>query len=125
MAQTEPLSAAVAVFVGGGAGAVARWLVSQALVSPWGTAAVNVVGCFLLAVLAHPRLGVSEPWRVALGTGALGGFTTYSTFNLDVVTALRDGKPERAALIAAVTFGGCLLAGLAGWALADRLRPPG
>jgi CrcB protein len=112
---------AVWIFVGGGCGAVGRWLVSTSLPSPWGTVVANVVGSMLLAALLHPRLGTPDAWRLALGTGLLGGFTTYSTFNTEVLAALVNGQPGRAFLLAVLTLGGCLLAGAIGYGAAGLL----
>lgn len=62
---------------------------------PWGTLAVNVIGCFLAGVLffvMHERLLLGEPWRTALMVGLLGGFTTFSAFGLQTFTLLREGE---------------------------------
>src|SRR5262249_24301117 len=53
---------------------------------PWGTLAVNVVGCLAMAVIAgaaDARLGLHPDMRLFLMTGILGGFTTFSAFALD------------------------------------------
>jgi CrcB protein len=82
------------VFAGGGAGAVARYLVGMQTLRllgprwPYGTFTVNVAGGFLMGTLvgflAH-RGGVDQDrWRVLLGVGVLGGFTTFSAFSLEV-----------------------------------------
>ncbi len=112
------------IFLGGGSGAVCRYLVATVVPAPWGTWMVNVLGSMLLAGLLHPATGLSEGWRFGLGTGFMGGFTTYSTFNLDVWGALVAGEPGRAALIATATFTGCLLGAALGWALAGTLGRP-
>lgn len=115
------------VFLGGGLGAVARWSVSLWVPGAVGTLIVNVLGSALLAGLAHPHGGLdlaAHPWRLALMTGALGGFTTYSTFNLDVLSLLQAGQPGRAALLAGGTLGACLGAGALGWAVAGGLADP-
>jgi CrcB protein len=81
------------VFAGGGLGAVARYLVGMQTLRafgpnwPYGTFTVNIVGglCMglLAGFLAH-RGGVDqERWRVLLGVGVLGGFTTFSAFSLE------------------------------------------
>lgn len=60
---------------------------------PWATFGVNVVGSFLLGVLVAVLVGrgAGERWRLALGTGVLGGFTTYSTFIVEVDRLVADG----------------------------------
>ena len=88
----------LAIAVGGALGAVARykagyWL-SQVLGHgfPWGTLAVNIIGSFLMGLLVE---GAAVRWhldgnlKALLMTGLLGGFTTFSTFSLDVVTLLQ------------------------------------
>ncbi|MDO9224109.1 MAG: fluoride efflux transporter CrcB [Caulobacter sp.] len=82
------------VAAGGAAGAVTRYLVgAQAMRAfgpgwPWGTLVVNVVGGLamglLAATLAHRGGGDQERWRLLLGVGLLGGFTTFSAFSLEV-----------------------------------------
>ena len=88
------------VALGGGAGAVARYLVGvQATRSlgtawPYGTFAVNIVGGLLMGMLigylAHRGGADQERWRLLLGVGVLGGFTTFSAFSLE--TALMIEK---------------------------------
>lgn len=69
---------------------------------PWGTLAVNVLGSFLLGLLAGWLLGPDSPtrqqWRLFIGIGLCGGFTTFSTFSLDTLVLLRHGKPGLAFL---------------------------
>ena len=87
------MSKLIFVALGGAAGAVARYLVGvHALRSfgphwPWGTFAVNVVGGFLMGALAgwlaHRGGADQERWRLLLGVGVLGGFTTFSAFSLE------------------------------------------
>jgi len=61
---------------------------------PWGTAAVNVSGSLLLGVVTGLALGavVSPTWRAVLGTGLLGGYTTFSTAMVDTVRLLASGR---------------------------------
>ena len=105
----------VLIFIGGGSGALLRWLLAAQFTTPWGVVTCNIVGSFFLAALAHPDLGVSPTTRLALGTGLLGGFTTYSTFNLDTLHALQQGHTLTAVLNVAVTLVVALIAGAAGW----------
>lgn len=55
---------------------------------PWGTFTVNVLGCFLLGYLLHAAAistNISAATKLALGTGFLGAFTTFSTFGVETV----------------------------------------
>ncbi len=87
-----------AVAAGGAAGAVLRAAIETNLgsggslgVFPWSTLAINVVGSFLLGALA--TLAVSTAWwvRPFLGTGALGGFTTFSAYAVVSNVLMLDG----------------------------------
>jgi CrcB protein len=112
------------VFLGGGLGATLRWAAGLAWPGPWGVLAVNVVGSALLAALAHPGVDAPPMWRLLLGTGVLGGFTTYSTFNLDVLTLLQRGRPGAALGLAAATGLGCLAGAALAYAVAGRWARP-
>lgn len=105
---------ALLVFAGGGAGALLRWLLTGWVSPPWGTALVNIAGCFGMGLLGGWLAGraEAEPWRLLLATGLLGGFTTFSAFALDSATLWRAGGP--ALLYLAVSVGGSLLAVFAG-----------
>jgi CrcB protein len=118
------------VCLGGAFGSGARYLLSGWLAErlgpafPYGTFAVNVLGSFLLAVLMHVGLAsaaLSPTLRIALGTGVLGGFTTYSTFSYETFVYLREGAFALAALNASVTLLGCLVACWLGFAAARWL----
>ncbi len=94
---------------------------------PFGTLAVNVIGSFLLGVIMYVGLStelISPTTRVVLGTGIMGGFTTYSSFNYETVQYVRDRAHGMAAVYVLVTLLGCFAAGWLGmgaarWAL-DR-----
>jgi CrcB protein len=110
------------VALGGGVGSVLRYLVGLALASPspaWldlGTLTVNVVGCFAIgaAVSAWPEPSLT---RLAVTTGLLGGFTTYSAFNLETWELARHGQLAHAAAYVALTLFLGLAAGAGGaWA---------
>lgn len=115
------MSQALLVTLGGAVGAVSRWGLTLLVPAPWGVWMVNLIGCALLSFLMHPSAPLSSDSRLLLGTGVMGGFTTYSTFNHHVLTLLIAGQPGRAAWLAAATFGACLAGGAAGWFLADRM----
>jgi CrcB protein len=108
------------VCLGGAFGSGARYLLAgwiTSLTGPavWGTWAVNVIGCFLIEIVvqAAQKAGLSSMAVLALTTGVLGGFTTYSAFNQQVLALFRAGQWAGAAYLGA-TVAGCLLAGVAG-----------
>ena len=112
------------IAAGGGAGAVARYLVPQYVPGRWplawpvGTGAVNALGCLLaglfLGLLERHSLGAA--WRLLLITGVCGGFTTFSAFALENVALLREGHVGLAALYAGGSVAvGVLLAGAGYW----------
>ncbi len=114
------------VFLGGGAGSLSRWLVGDSVARvfgisfPSGTLAVNILGAALLGFLASwlaLRGDMSEPWRLMLATGFLGGFTTFSAFTLDVWTLFSRGDTTLAIGYAAVSVGVGVAALVAGMAL--------
>lgn len=109
---------------GGAIGAGARYLVNQtlapieivrgAVVFPWATFTVNVVGGFLMGivfVIVNERLGGSPEWRTFLATGILGGLTTFSAYSLDMMNLLTDGGMN--ARFLAYTVGSVVFAFLA------------
>ncbi|HEX7836247.1 MAG TPA: CrcB family protein [Kofleriaceae bacterium] len=117
------------VFGAGGAGSVARYLVALAIGRrgfPYATLAVNLVGSFLIALileLALVRKDVPANLQLALTTGFMGGFTTYSSFNFETTRLVLDGHPVRGAANVAITLAGGFAAGLFGLWLARRISP--
>lgn len=116
----------VLVALGGAAGSVFRYLASLALVrwlgaqSPWPTAAVNVLGCFL-AGLALGRLAGSPPdhaMRAFLLVGVLGGFTTFSAFAGETIILIHRGEMLAAMLGVGASVVLCLGGAAAGHWLA-------
>lgn len=114
---------ALAVALGGAVGSVARWLVAVALAGasrafPWSTMAVNVVGSLVLGiVLTVWPVDRASGWRLLLGVGFCGGFTTFSTFSADLVGLVERGQPARAATYATASLAAGLLAMAAGLAI--------
>jgi CrcB protein len=113
------------VCVGGAIGSGARYLVASWAANAWpmtvpaGTAIVNVVGCWFIALVMDLSLRaavISPDLRLFLATGVAGGFTTYSAFNHETLHLLE----ERAYLLALAYLAGmvflCLAAGLLGLA---------
>ncbi|HEY8467119.1 MAG TPA: CrcB family protein [Solirubrobacterales bacterium] len=112
------------VATGGVLGVLARWGIyrltfhTDALI--WSTVGINIAGSFLLGLLA------AEDWfgtdaREALGVGFLGGFTTFSTFSVQVVLDVDGGEPGRALAYLVASVAGGVLAAAAGYALGRRL----
>lgn len=107
------------VFVGGAVGTGMRAAVSAAAPPlrgiPVTVLVINVAGAFVLGLLlqrlhrAGPDEGRRRDLRLLLGTGVLGGFTTYSALTADTAGLLVDGRPGVAVLYA----GGTLVLGLA------------
>lgn len=96
----------LAVMAGGAIGAGFRHLVGIGALRifgvgfPVGTLTVNIVGSFLMGVLVTAvltRLPEAE-WRLFLATGVLGGFTTFSSFSLDVAFLWERGESSTAAI---------------------------
>jgi CrcB protein len=88
---------------------------------PAGTLIVNLIGSFLMGFVMQVGSStelLSANVRLALTTGLLGGFTTYSAFNYETTTYVRAGAWHSAALYLAATVLGCFAAGFGGLALA-------
>lgn len=120
------------IAVGGAIGTALRYGLAEGMVRwlgrgfPYGTLAANVIGSFLLGVVMESvgeREVLGVPLRLVLGTGVMGGFTTYSSFNLETIRLAEQGAWGRAGLYLAATLVVCVLAGLAGVALARSIRP--
>jgi fluoride exporter len=97
-ARIRPMERFLWVFAGGGLGSVARYAVGLLLVSQsqrfaWNTFFVNLTGSFLIGFLVgvfETRL-LSPEWRLALVTGFLGGYTTFSALELETLIAWKHG----------------------------------
>jgi len=90
----------IGLAVAGGIGAVLRLLTDGAVRSkvkiayPFGTTIINVSGSLILGVLTGLVLGhtVSVEWQLVLGTGMMGGYTTFSTASFETVRLLQDRR---------------------------------
>lgn len=114
----------LAVFIGGGTGSVARWMLSMKLnpvhqIIPLGTLTANLIGAFIIgAGLAwFNRMTHIDPvWKVLVTTGFCGGLTTFSTFSAEVVFLLQEGRAGWALLNVAVNLlGSFAMTALAFW----------
>lgn len=115
------------ICLGGAFGTGARYLLSGWALAilgttlPWGTLIVNVLGSFFLSAIMHAALTtnlIAPMLRLALTTGVMGGFTTYSTFNYETLAYLREGAWRTGLLSVLLTVALCLAAGMAGMAVA-------
>jgi len=89
------------IAVAGAAGTLARYGIAGAVqrtsgsLFPFGTAAVNLIGCFLAGVLwtlAENRINMSVELRATVFVGFMGAFTTFSTFVLETGAMIRNGE---------------------------------
>jgi CrcB protein len=121
MNAPSPLLASSYVALGGAIGSVLRYQAGRAMTLvlgpaavtafPWATLTVNIVGSLAMGLLAgflarHGQGG--EQWRLFVGVGVLGGFTTFSAFSLELMLLIERGQGAQAFLYGAVS----VLAGL-------------
>jgi CrcB protein len=100
----QTLYAALAVCLGASIGALTRWQLGLWLNHPgawlpWGTLAANLIGGYVIGVLAgvfmiHP--GINPVWRLLLVTGLMGGLTTFSSFSAEVVEMMVEQRWNQA-----------------------------
>ena len=127
MNAPSPFIASLHVALGGAIGSVLRyqtgrmmtyWLGPKVMTAfPWATLTVNIVGSLLMGMLAGwlARQGQGgEPWRLFVGVGVLGGFTTFSAFSHDAVMLWQRGATGVAATYVAGSVMLSILALLAG-----------
>jgi len=111
------------VFLGGGIGAVSRYGLSglvqrvSGAAFPLGTMSVNVLGSLFIGLiisLSDRFLIITPNVKIFITIGALGGFTTFSTFSYETIALMQDGEIIAVSLNVAVTVIGCLAAAWAG-----------
>lgn len=121
----------VLVALGGALGAWLRYVVglawarsigaASAAAFPWATLTVNLLGSLAMGLLTGWLAGSgqgSESWRLLLGVGVLGGFTTFSAFSLDVVSLAQRGAIGTAILYGAISVVGSIAGLVAGLSIA-------
>lgn len=126
----------LAVAAGGAIGAAARYgaaLATQALMPtehalagfPVATIFVNVVGCFIIGFASHFFMQADFPskstWQLFCVTGALGGFTTFSTFSLESIDLLQSGATGLGIAYIGLSLALCLVGVVAGRFLAQLI----
>ena len=109
----------VAVALGGVVGCCARYGVTQAVQTfygrnfPLATLIINVSGCLIMGFLFYAtleRVSVNPSMRIAILTGVLGGFTTFSAFAMETLLLAEGGKLVHAVLYVTLSVVLCLLA---------------
>lgn len=115
------------IFLGGGIGSVARYMISGWSYKwfgtgfPFGTLSVNIIGSFLIGALwafSEDVVKLSPNGRNFLFVGFLGGFTTFSTYTLDTLNLIRGGEYSKATLnVLSMNIAGLILV-IAGFILA-------
>lgn len=118
------------VAIGSALGGIARYgltrLASSASgIFPWGTMAVNVIGCFIMGfvgtlALSSGRFAIPEGVRLFLMVGICGGFTTFSSFSLDTFAMARTGDWFKAATNVTLSVGLCFFSVALGHTLAGQ-----
>lgn len=120
----------LAIAFGAGCGAVLRWGLGLKLNTlfpaiPLGTLAANLLGSYIvgLAVAYFAQMpGLSPEWRLLIITGFCGGLTTFSTFSVEIVTLLQQGRMLVAMSAIGIHVMGSLLMTLAGIATWQWLK---
>jgi fluoride exporter len=121
----------ILVMAGGAVGAGFRYHIGTVALGnmgpgfPWGTWIVNLVGGLMMGVLAG-TIGRwtdidTEPLRLFVGVGILGGFTTFSAFSLEMTTMLSRGETTMAAAYAVSSVAGSVLLLFVGLTLARAM----
>lgn len=119
------MSTVLAIAAGGAVGAVARYLLSiqighlLGLGFPYGTMIINILGSMFLGALIEGLAlfwSVGNDFRAFLVVGVLGGFTTFSTFSLDVIVMFNRGDILPASLYVLASVGLALVAFMGGMA---------
>lgn len=115
----------IAVAAGGFIGSIARFAVNRAIAAtvrsafPYSTLLVNVSGSFLLGMLAGSLM--KGTISLFLGAGVLGSFTTFSTFNTELLKLIQSSKWKSAVWYIGLSYGGGIAVALSGMVAGMRL----
>lgn len=118
----------LAIFIAGGIGAVLRYLTGVfctrfvACNLPIATLSVNIIGSFILAILFVffiNKTDINQSIKLALMVGFCGGFTTFSTFSLEVFELLKNGNYLLGISYIIISLALCLIATLLGFKLGE------
>ena len=120
----------IAIFLGGGCGALSRYLIIDQINKlgtnsfPYGTMLVNVLGAFLIGIVYYllmSKIIINEQLKVFITIGFLGGFTTFSSFNLDFFRLIESGNIFPALMYALATLLTTIVAFYIGYSLSKIL----
>ena len=95
---------AMLVFIGGGLGALLRYLAALLVGGPLAVLTVNVAGSFAIGLLAGAVPAEAGNVRLFFMTGVLGGFTTFSAFSLDALSMWQRGEVMAASAYVAASL---------------------
>tara|TARA_Y100000590_G_scaffold156696_1_gene180126 strand:+ start:24 stop:401 length:378 start_codon:yes stop_codon:yes gene_type:complete len=116
----------IAIFLGGGFGALSRYLIIDQISKlgpssfPYGTMLVNILGALLIGSIYYlliSKVIINEQLKVFITIGFLGGFTTFSSFNLDFFKLIESGNMFLAMMYALFTFLTTIVAFYIGYSL--------
>jgi CrcB protein len=120
----------VAIAVGGAFGCWARYAMTVLIQGAWGTEfpyatlSINLIGSFLMGFLfiaTLERITIAPEWRTGILTGVLGGFTTFSTFEMEAFQLVERGEMLRMGLYILLSVGLGFLGAFLGVYLARNL----
>ena len=116
----------ILVGFGGAIGAILRFIVGNFIETsefPLSTFIVNILGSFLLGMLAVLSInyGYSEEVMLFFATGLLGAFTTMSTFSLETITLMKNDNFSMALTYASLSFLMCIIFSFVGWEAGERI----